>query len=63
MTFFAGVPLELFAYSEHDEVDTHIDSVPVIQQCIKTHLRGSKFQRVTVFNLGFHKLVYRAKRV
>jgi hypothetical protein len=54
-----SAPLELFAYSEHDEVDAHIASLPAIEQCIKAHLPGSKFHRVSVFNLGFLQLVYR----
>jgi len=54
-----NAPLELFAYSEHDEVDGHIDGLSAIEQCVKINLVGSQFQRVTVFNLGFLQRVYR----
>jgi hypothetical protein len=58
-TYQTGAPLELFAYAEHDEVDAHIDSLPAMEQCVKAHLPGSKFQRVSIFNLHFRQLVYR----
>jgi hypothetical protein len=48
-------PLELFAYSPHDEPDGHINSLDEIQACINRNLPGSLFTRVHVFNLGFLK--------
>jgi hypothetical protein len=51
---FTG-PLELFAYSQHDEPDGHINSVAEIQACINQNLPGSLFTRVHVFHLGFLK--------
>jgi hypothetical protein len=53
---FAG-PLELIAYSPHDEPDGHINSLDEIQACIHRHLPGSLFTRVHVFHLGFLKHV------
>ena len=53
---FVG-PLELIAYSPHDEPDGHIDSLDEIQACIHRHLPGSLFTRVHVFHLGFLKHV------
>jgi hypothetical protein len=52
-------PLELFAYSQHDEVDGHLGGLEAIEQCVRAHLPGSLFQRVSVFNMGFLQLVYR----
>ncbi len=51
---FTG-PLELFAYSTHDEPGGHINSLDEIQACITRHLAGSSFMRVHVFHLGFLK--------
>jgi hypothetical protein len=51
---FTG-PLELFAYSPHDEPDGHINSLGEIQACINQNLTGSLFRRVHVFHLGFLK--------
>jgi hypothetical protein len=51
---FTG-PLELFAYSQHDEPDGHINSLAEIQTCINQNLTGSLFTRVHVFHLGFLK--------
>jgi hypothetical protein len=51
---FTG-PLELFAYSPHDEPDGHINSLDEIQACINQNLTGSLFTRVHVFHLGFLK--------
>lgn len=58
-TYRTDAPLELFAYSRHDEVDGHVGGLAAIEECIKKHLPGSRFQRVSVFNLGFLQLVYR----
>lgn len=58
-TYRTDAPLEIFAYSKHDEVDGHVGGLAAIEQCIKTHLPGSQFRRVSVFNLGFLQLVYR----
>lgn len=53
-TYRTDSPLELFAYSKHDEVDGHVGGLEA-----KKHLPGSRFRRVLVFNLGFLRLVYR----
>ena len=58
-TYRTHAPLELFAYSRHDEVDGHVDGLAAIEGCIKKHLPGSQFAHVSVFNLGFLQLVYR----
>ena len=58
-TYQTDAPLELFAYSRHDEVDGYVDGLAAIGECISKHLPGSKFERVSVFNLGFLQLVYR----
>jgi len=58
-TYRTEAPLELFAYSRLYEVDGHMGGLAAIEQCITTHLPGSQFQRVSVFNLGFRQLVYR----
>jgi hypothetical protein len=55
-TYRTDAPLELFAYSRHDEVD----GLAAIENCINTYLPGSRFRRVSVFNLGFLQLVYRS---
>jgi hypothetical protein len=49
---FTG-PLELIAYSQHDEPDGHINSLNEIRACIDQNLPGSLFTRVHVFHLGF----------
>ena len=49
---FTG-PLELIAYSQHDEPDAHINSLGEIRACIHQNLFGSVFTRVHVFHLGF----------
>jgi hypothetical protein len=51
-------PLELMAYATHDGVDAHIESLPLIDECVKRHLPGSRFRRVWVFNRHFGQLVY-----
>ena len=51
---FTG-PLELIAYSPHDEPDGHVNSLAEIRACINQHLTGSLFTRVHVFHLGFLK--------
>jgi hypothetical protein len=58
-TYRTDAPLELFAYSRHDEVDGHVGGLAAIEECVKRHLPGSQFERVSVFNLGFRQLVYR----
>jgi hypothetical protein len=45
-TYRTDAPLDLFAYSEHDEVDGHVNGRAEIEQCIKTYLPGSRFRRV-----------------
>jgi hypothetical protein len=58
-SYRVSAPLDLFAYSTHDEVDAHINSLAEIETCIKTFLPGSPFRRVYVFNSGFGALVLR----
>jgi hypothetical protein len=55
-TYDTPAPLELWAYSEHDEVDAHVDSLTMIDKCVTTHLGKSQFQRVLVFDLWFNGL-------
>jgi hypothetical protein len=43
--------LELFAYTIWDEVGAHVDSLTMIDTCVKTYLPNSKFRRVRVFDL------------
>lgn len=45
-------PLELFAYSVHDEVDGYVGALEAIEQCVDAHLPGSSFRRVRVFDFG-----------
>jgi len=49
---FTG-PLELIAYSEHDEPDGHVNTLDAIRECISQNLPESLFTRVHVFHLGF----------
>jgi hypothetical protein len=51
-------PLELFAYATHDEVDAHVNSLPMIDECVRRYLPGSRFRRIWVFNRHFGQLVY-----
>jgi hypothetical protein len=51
-TYRTSAPLELFAYSAHDEVDGYFDGLSAIQLCIQQHLSGSHFRRVWVFDFG-----------
>lgn len=51
-------PLELIAYATHDEADAHVNSLPMIDECVQRHLPGSRFRRVWVFNRHFRQLVY-----
>lgn len=59
-TYTTCAPLELWAYSTHDEVDAHVDSLAMIDECVTTYLGTSQFQRVLVFDLWFkeHKKTY-----
>lgn len=50
-TYCTAAPLELFAYSMRDDVDGHVDSLNMIDECVKEHLPGSSFRRVRVFDL------------
>lgn len=56
-TYVPAAPMELFAYSPHDEPDGAVGSLAAIQGAIAEHLPGSKFERVHVFHLGFLKHV------
>jgi hypothetical protein len=51
-------PLELFAYAMHDEVDAHVNSLPMLRECVRRYLPGSRFRRVWVFNMHWRQLVY-----
>lgn len=55
-TYCTSAPLELFAYSTHDEVDAHVDSLTMIDECVEAYLGDSQFQRVLVFDLRFKAL-------
>lgn len=52
-TYTPAAPMELFAYSPHDEPDGAVGSLEEIQAVIAEHLPGSQFQCVHVFHLGF----------
>lgn len=56
-SYRVNAPLDLFAYSTHDEVDAHINSLAEIETRVRTFLPGSPFRRVYVFNSGFGALV------
>jgi len=60
----ADAPLELFAYSEHDEVDGHVDGLSKIELCVKTHLVGSQFSACQCSTLGSCSvcIAFRSKR-
>jgi hypothetical protein len=51
-------PLELFAYSTHDEPTGAVGLREQIEKCIAEHLPGSRFRRVHVFNLAFGEHIY-----
>ncbi len=54
-TYTTAAPLELFAYSPHDEPDGAVGSLEEICAVAAKHLPGSQFRRVHVFHLGFLK--------
>ncbi|WP_138927747.1 hypothetical protein [Verminephrobacter aporrectodeae] len=49
-TYKTSDPMDLFAYSIHDDVDSHIKSMAMIDRCVKRYLARSQFRRVLVFN-------------
>ena len=51
-------PLELFAYSEHDDPDGHVDSRHEFEECVRKHLPNLKFIRVHLFYLAHKKYLY-----
>lgn len=51
-----SAPLDLFAYSTHDGVDEHVDSLAKIDACVEAHLKDSRFRRVLVFDLAIRKM-------
>jgi hypothetical protein len=53
-----GRPLDLFAYSTHDDPDGHVNSLANIQAVVAQHLSGSQFRRVHVFHLGFRQHIW-----
>ncbi len=55
-TYNTTAPLELWAYSVHDEVGAHVDSLAMIGKCVEQYLGKSQFQRVLVFDLWFKEL-------
>jgi hypothetical protein len=57
-TYSTSAPLELFAYATHDDVDAHVRSLNLVDECVKTHLPGSQFLRVRVFNYWTRQLKY-----
>jgi hypothetical protein len=54
-TYTPAAPLELFAYSPHDEPDGAVGSLEEIHAVVAKHLSGSQFRCVHVFHLGFLK--------
>ena len=54
----AEAPLELFAYSRHDEPDGAVTWRKEIDACVHAHLPGSLFRRVHIFNLAFLQHIY-----
>jgi hypothetical protein len=48
-----AAPMELFAYSTHDEPDGAVGSLEGIRAAIAQHLPGSHFERVHLFHVGF----------
>ncbi|HEV7448073.1 MAG TPA: hypothetical protein VGO18_36235, partial [Steroidobacteraceae bacterium] len=48
-----AAPLELFAYSLHDEPDGAVGGIEQIDTVVHPHLPGSRFRRVHVFHYGF----------
>jgi len=50
-TFVAMIPLELFAYSAHDDLATEASVIPKIIECIGMHLPASAFRGVRVLDL------------
>lgn len=48
-----GLPLELFAYSVHDELELAVGSLEALQQLVVTQLPASSFRRAHLFNRGF----------
>jgi hypothetical protein len=57
-TYHTSAPLELFAYSTHDEVDAHINSLSMIDECVRMYLPCSQFRRVRVFDSMFKAIKY-----
>ena len=49
--------LELFAYAAYD--DFGANTLQQVRECIETCLPGSSFKRVSVFNLGGERLIFR----
>ena len=48
-----AAPMELFAYSTHDEPDGAVGSLEAIQAAVAQHLPESQFERVHLFHVGF----------
>jgi hypothetical protein len=57
-TYRTSAPLELFAYSTHDEVDAYLDGLRCIDASVQQHLPRSLFRRVWVFDFGREQLKY-----
>jgi hypothetical protein len=58
---FAG-PLELIAYSQHDEPDGHINSLGEIRECIDQNLPDSLFSRCRFSTWDFCSTSSRCRR-
>jgi|GEM_PF-6250204 len=58
-TYRTSAPLELFAYCLHDDIDAHVDSLRLLDECVGKHQPGSNFQCVRVFDLSAKKERYR----
>ncbi len=57
-TYRTMSPLELFAYSIHDEVDAYANARALIDGCVNAYLPQSRFARVKVFDFGFGQLKF-----
>jgi hypothetical protein len=57
-TYVTKAPLELFAYSVHDEPTGAVGLQEQIEASVREHLPRSLFRRVHVFHLGFRQHIY-----
>jgi hypothetical protein len=54
----SDIPLELFAYSIHDEPDLAVGSLEQLQEAIVRLLPASSFRRAHIFDFGLHSHLY-----